>query len=169
MRALRVVLPLLVLGAGLDLATKAWARAALDPADAALDFLPFVSLHLTYNYGISFGFLAVGGEASRWLLVGFTALLTLAVTAWAFSSRDARERVTLAVIASGALGNVLDRLMFGRVTDFLDLHFGSWHPFVFNLADVWITLGAAVLFLLQWHQNGSPGVPEPRDAGRGSA
>lgn len=136
-------------GAAIDLATKAWARAALEPYGPPLDFLPFVSLRLTFNEGVSFSMLAFDHQGGKIALLGFTALLTGLLTIWAFRSRG-YERLALSVIVSGALANLIDRTAYGAVTDFLGLHFGGWHPFVFNLADVWISLGVMLLLIAQW-------------------
>lgn len=135
-------------GAALDLATKAWARASLDPYGPAFDFLPFVSLHLTFNEGVSFGLFAFEGDTGQAALVVVTGLLTLAMTVWAYRSQG-WHRAALSLVAAGALANLIDRSTRGSVTDFLNLHFGDWHFFVFNLADIWISLGAAFLLGLQ--------------------
>ncbi len=137
---------LIATGAALDLATKAWARATLEPYGPASDFLPFVSLRLTFNEGVSFSLLASEGEAGRALLIGLTAILTLGLVAWAYRSQG-WQRAALAVAAAGAVGNLIDRAARGAVTDFLGLHVGDWYAFVFNLADVWITLGVALLLV----------------------
>lgn len=137
---------LIATGAALDLGAKAWARAALEPYGPASDFLPFVSLRLTFNEGVSFSLLSSDGEAGRALLIGLTAALTLALVVWAFRSHG-WQRAALAVAAAGAVGNLIDRAARGSVTDFLGLHIGGWHPFVFNLADVWISLGVALLLV----------------------
>ncbi|HBT69143.1 MAG TPA: signal peptidase II [Agrobacterium sp.] len=131
-------------GAALDLATKAWARSSLEPYGPASDFLPFVSLRLTFNEGVSFSMLAFEGESGQALLLGATGLLTLIMAGWAYRSRG-WQRVALSLVTAGAMGNLFDRAARGTVTDFLGLHFGDWHPFVFNLADVWISAGACVL------------------------
>lgn len=138
-------------GAALDLATKAWARSSLEPYGPASDFLPFVSLRLTFNEGVSFSMLAFEGESGQALLLGATGLLTLIMAGWAYRSRG-WQRVALSLVTAGAMGNLFDRAARGTVTDFLGLHFGDWHPFVFNLADVWISAGACVLLAVSLAQ-----------------
>lgn len=133
-----------VTGAALDLAAKAWARAALEPYGPPLDFLPFLSLRLTFNHGISFSLLSAGGETGRAVLIAVTGLMTLALAVWAFRSQG-WQRAALSLVVAGAAANLIDRAVRGAVTDFLDLHFGGWHPFVFNLADVWISIGVGLL------------------------
>jgi signal peptidase II len=81
-------------GAALDLATKAWARSSLEPYGPASDFLPFVSLRLTFNEGVSFSMLAFEGESGQALLLGATGLLTLIMAGWAYRSRG-WQRVAL--------------------------------------------------------------------------
>lgn len=133
-------------GVALDLATKAWARTSLEPYGPPIDFLPFVSLRLTFNQGVSFSMLAVEGDAARLILIGLTGLLTLALAVWAYRSQG-WQRVTLSVILAGALSNLIDRSTRGAVTDFLGLHVGNWYAFVFNLADVWISIGFVLLLI----------------------
>ncbi|CZT38056.1 signal peptidase II [Rhizobium sp. 9140] len=136
-------------GAALDLATKAWARATLEPYGSAADFLPFISLRLTFNKGVSFSLLSFEHDGGKLALLVFTGLITLGLATWAWRIPHARERLALSVIIAGALGNFLNRAVDGAVTDYLDLHFGDWHPFVFNLADVWISVGAVMLVVFQ--------------------
>ena len=137
-------------GAALDLVAKAWARASLEPYGPAVDFLPFISLRLTFNEGVSFSLLSFDHDGGRLALLAFTGLLTLGLAIWAYKMPHRGERMALSAIIAGALANFLDRALNGAVTDYLDLHFGDWHPFVFNLADVWISVGAFILAALQF-------------------
>ncbi len=131
-------------GAALDLVTKAWARASLEPYGPAFDFLPFVSLRLTFNEGVSFSLFAFEGDTGQTALLTVTGLLTLGMTIWAYRSQG-WQRAALSCVVAGALANLIYRAALGSVTDFLGLHFGDWHPFVFNLADVWISIGVCLL------------------------
>jgi signal peptidase II len=137
-------------GATLDLAAKVWARASLEPYGSAVDFLPFISLRLTYNEGVSFSLLSFDHDGGRLALLAFTGLVTLGLAIWAYRMPHGGERLALSGIIAGALANFLDRAVNGAVTDYLDLHFGDWHPFVFNLADVWISGGVFLLLALQF-------------------
>ena len=92
--------------------------------------------------------LSFEGEIARLTLLLATAALTASFALWAFRSQGL-ERIAASSIVAGALANVIDRTVYGTVTDYLDLQFGAWHPFVFNLADVWITAGAILLFFCQ--------------------
>jgi signal peptidase II len=137
-------LALVVAGAAIDLGTKAWARASLEPYAPAVDFLPFVSLRLSFNEGVSFSMFRAESDFGTATLIGVTAALTLTMAVWAYRSQG-WQRMGLSAIVAGALANLVDRIARGSVTDFLGLHFGDWYPFVFNLADVWISIGAGLL------------------------
>ncbi|MBB2499891.1 MULTISPECIES: signal peptidase II [Amycolatopsis] len=127
--------------AALDLGLKAWASGAL--ADGTSADLGVIQLRLTFNSGVAF---SLGDTLPGWVVLGVTGLIVagLAVFAW----RKARTanlavRLGLAAVLAGAIANLADRAADGVVTDYL--HTG-WFP-TFNLADVFITVGGAVLVL----------------------
>ena len=94
------------------------------------------------------GFLTAGSEAMRWALVGLTAAIGLGVAVWLWRETNRADIVALGLVLGGAAGNILDRVRFGYVVDFLDLHFGDFRPFlVFNVADAAITIGVLILLL----------------------
>ena len=103
----------------------------------------FLNLVPVWNPGMSFGLLADGGVAVR---IGLT-ILAFVVSGWLFwmlPQLDRLQRIAAALIAAGAVGNAIDRLRFGRVVDFIDLHWGGWHWPAFNVADAAITTGAVL-------------------------
>jgi len=108
----------------------------------------FFNLILVYNRGAAFSFLAMAGGWQRW---AFTALGVVAALVICYLlKRHSGQKMfctALALILGGALGNVIDRLMYGHVIDFLDFHVGGWHWPAFNLADSAITVGAILLVL----------------------
>ncbi|WP_442793619.1 signal peptidase II [Paraburkholderia sp. ZP32-5] len=108
----------------------------------------FFNLILVYNRGAAFSFLAMAGGWQRW---AFTALGVVAALVICYLlKRHSGQKMfctALALILGGALGNVIDRLMYGHVVDFLDFHVGGWHWPAFNLADSAITIGAILLVL----------------------
>ncbi|MPW16278.1 lipoprotein signal peptidase [Paraburkholderia sp. CNPSo 3157] len=107
---------------------------------------PFFNLVLVYNRGAAFSFLAMAGGWQRW---AFTALgVGAALLICYLLKRHGTQKLfctALALIMGGAIGNVIDRLLYGHVIDFLDFHVGTWHWPAFNLADSAITIGAALL------------------------
>ena len=103
--------------------------------NAILNFVP------VWNRGMSFGLLADGGMIVR---VGLT-LLAFIVSGWfvwMLPQLSPLQRFSGAAIAGGAIGNAIDRLRFGQVVDFIDVHYGNWHWPAFNVADAAITMGA---------------------------
>jgi signal peptidase II len=109
---------------------------------------PFFNLFLIFNRGAAFSFLAMAGGWQRW---AFTALgVGAALVIGYLLKRHGSQRLfctSLSLIMGGALGNVIDRLVYGHVIDFLDFHVGGWHWPAFNLADSAITIGAILLVL----------------------
>ena len=108
----------------------------------------FFNLVLVHNKGAAFSFLSEAGGWQTPLLVGFA--LAAAVVIGVLIARDPGKRLMnagLALILGGALGNVIDRLRFGHVVDFLDVHALGWHWPAFNVADSAITVGAVILIL----------------------
>jgi len=111
------------------------------------------NLVLVFNPGASFSFLAGAGGWQKWFFI----ILALGVSAWllAMLRRHAAERLlpaALALIVGGALGNVIDRLRFGAVVDFLDVHAGGYHWPAFNVADSAISIGVVLMILQQFLQ-----------------
>jgi signal peptidase II len=113
-----------------------------------IELLPIFQLKWTENRGVSMGFLTAGSETERWLLVGLTAAISLFVLAWLWREKRRDDSLALAFVLGGAMGNILDRIRFGYVVDFADLHFGDVHPFlVFNVGDAAITVGVLLLLV----------------------
>ncbi len=113
---------------------------------SAVEILPFLSLVLTYNPGAAFSFLAAESGWQRWFFVAVAMTVSAGLVYLIFRHRrDAVQCLALALILGGALGNVIDRLLFGAVVDFVLLHWHDWHWPAFNLADSCITVGAALL------------------------
>jgi signal peptidase II len=108
--------------------------------------LPIFDLRWAENCGISLSMFASCTETTRWTLVAITALVALAVAFWMTVEKAKGDVIALAMIFGGALGNIVDRVRYGYVVDFADLHFGDFRPFmIFNVADACITIGVLLL------------------------
>ena len=108
---------------------------------------PFFNLTLAYNEGAAFSFLSDQGGWQRWFFAFTAILVTLVLTVWLSRLRGERLlAVSLSLVIGGAVGNLIDRLTFGHVIDFLDFYYGSYHWPAFNLADIAITCGVILLF-----------------------
>ncbi len=107
----------------------------------------FLNLVLVKNPGISFGLL--GGESAwkAWLLSVLAIGIVVGLVLWLRRSGGRMPALAVGLIGGGALGNVIDRLRFGTVMDFMDVYAGSWHWPAFNVADSAITVGVAVLIV----------------------
>jgi len=113
-----------------------------------IPLLPIFNLTWTENYGISLGLLNATTATGRWLLVLMTGAIAAGVAYWLTREEQRGDQFALGLVLGGALGNILDRMRFGYVVDFADLHFGGVRPFlVFNVADAAISIGVATLLL----------------------
>jgi signal peptidase II len=110
--------------------------------------LPIFDLTRVHNYGISLGLAQAQNDTQRWILVVLTAAIAIGVAWWIRKEEARGDQLALALVLGGALGNIVDRIQFGYVFDFLDLHFGSFRPFyVFNVGDAAISIGVVILLL----------------------
>lgn len=121
----------------------------------SVEMTSFFNLVLVYNTGAAFSFLAGAGGWQRW----FFMVLAFAVSGWIVwmlrqHAQDKLLAAALSMIMGGALGNVIDRFAYGAVVDFLDFHAAGWHWPAFNVADMAITCGAALVI---WEQLRSKG------------
>jgi signal peptidase II len=111
--------------------------------------LPFFQLVVLYNEGAAFSFLADAGGWQRWVLSGVSLIVSIGICIWLFrlTSEQRILRWSLALILGGALGNLIDRALFGHVIDFLVLYYDPYYFPAFNVADAAISLGACGLLL----------------------
>ncbi|HZF95884.1 MAG TPA: signal peptidase II [Allosphingosinicella sp.] len=113
-----------------------------------IEIFPVFDLNWTENRGVSMGYLTADTDLTRWLLVAFTSAIAIFVGVWMWREKRRDDVIGLGLVLGGALGNILDRMRFGYVVDFLDLHFGEIRPFlVFNVADAAITIGVLLLLV----------------------
>lgn len=111
-----------------------------------IHIVSFFDLTWAENRGVSMGFLEASSDAQRWLLVALTALIAGVVGVWMWREKLRGDVLALSMVLGGALGNIVDRVRYGYVVDYADLHFGNFRPFwIFNLADACITIGVLIL------------------------
>ena len=143
---LGLVALLVVLAA--DQASKTWILQGLHLPDLGrVDLLPVLSLTMVWNQGVTFGLFKADGAWGPLLLVGVAVVIVAALGVWLRRAESRLVAVSLGAIAGGAVGNVLDRLRFGAVVDFIHFHVGGWSWYVFNVADAAIVCGVAALVL----------------------
>lgn len=111
-----------------------------------IDLLPFFDLRFTANIGVSLGMLPANSLEMRYLLIAFTSLIAVGVAVWMLRERTRADIAALGLVLGGAIGNIVDRLNYGFVVDYADLHFGTFRPFlIFNIADAAITIGVVII------------------------
>ena len=131
-----------------DQASKLWILDGLQlPQLGRVDLLPVLSLTMVWNPGVTFGLFKADGSMGALLLVAVAVAIVAALAVWLRRAETRLVAVSLGAIAGGAIGNVLDRLRFGAVVDFIHVHVGTWSWYVFNVADAAIVCGVAALVL----------------------
>ena len=110
----------------------------------------FFNIVFTWNPGTSFSMLRAIGEVAPIIIIIGTGFIIGFIGYYLFIRAQSYERLPLALIVGGATGNLIDRVRFGAVIDFLDFHIGGWHWPAFNVADICIVVGVC-LFLLNWY------------------
>ena len=128
-----------------DYVSKLWAIENLFMQYRSIELTSFLSMTPVWNSGISFGFFQGSGELGRYGFTGFA----FVVSVWLIYSSIKLPRYSslgFILIASGAIGNAIDRILYGKVVDFIDFHIEDLHWPAFNLADTIIFIGA-ILFL----------------------
>ena len=143
----------------IDQASKIWIVHVLDLATRlSIDVVPpYLNFRMAWNYGINFGLLAGEAPATRWLLIGVAVGIVIFVLVWIYRDPPGRAGLWSAgLLIGGALGNVVDRLLYGAVADFLNMSCcGLDNPFAFNVADIAIFVGAIGLVLFPGGKNAS--------------
>jgi len=133
----------------LDQVAKWFVTGPLDlRAVGEIYLLPIFQFTYTENNGISLGLLNATNPVGRWMLVALTGAIAIGVAYWIGKEKARFDQAALGLVLGGALGNILDRVRFGYVVDFADLHFGTFRPFlVFNVGDAAISIGVVILLL----------------------
>jgi signal peptidase II len=150
-------LALALLVFGVDQAHKWWMLNIYDiGARGPVAFTPFLDLLLVWNKGISYGLFNNNGQG---ILVVVMLFVCAVLWIWLCRSHRPVTVAALGLVIGGALGNALDRLTRGAVADFFQLHWGDWTWYVFNLADVAIVAGVALLLYESFRErNGAAGL-----------
>nr|WP_156970064.1 signal peptidase II [Arenimonas malthae] len=143
----------------IDQWTKAVALASLEYLKPVPFIDGFWNWTLVHNYGAAFSFLSDAGGWQRWFFTGLAILISLGLSVWlARTPRgDWRTALPFALVVAGAVGNVIDRIRFGYVVDFVDWYVGRHHWPAFNVADSAIVVGAVLLVLFSFKAPPAPG------------
>jgi signal peptidase II len=139
-----------IAAAAIDQAAKLWLLFGVDlAARGVMTLTPFLDLVLTWNTGISYGLFPQEGPLGQWALLALKAIAAILLWIWLARATSLLTAVALGLIIGGAIGNAIDRVAYGAVADFVLLHATTesfdFKWYVFNLADVAIVAGVAVL------------------------
>ena len=144
-RGLALYAVLLVAAVALDQWLKYWVETHL-PLQQMVELVPYLALYRTYNTGIAFSLLSSFGDKGL-LVVTSAVAVFMAYLAFRTEPRQVLARMGFALIIGGAIGNLIDRAVYGHVVDFILFHTPVWSFAVFNTADVFISLGAVLVVL----------------------
>lgn len=131
----------------LDQLSKWWILDVVMQPPRVIEVAPFFNLVMGWNRGVSFGLFNSDSSVNVWLLPLVVVAVTAALAVWLWRAERPWLGIGLGLVIGGAVGNLVDRLRFGAVADFLDLHAFGWHWPAFNVADSGITVGAAIILL----------------------
>ena len=111
-----------------------------------IHIISFFDLRYAENRGVSMSFLTADSDGERWALVALTGVIAVGVGVWMWREKMRGDVLALSLVLGGAFGNIADRVRYGYVVDYADLHFGAFRPFyIFNLADACISIGVMIL------------------------
>ncbi|WP_423227227.1 signal peptidase II, partial [Paracoccus nototheniae] len=167
-----------------DMRLVIWVAAAIFVVDQALKYLvvhilqldrvrdidvfpPWLNLRMAWNQGVNFGLMASETDLMRWVLVGIALAICVWVWIWVWRAALGRfARIAAGLLIGGALGNVIDRILYGAVADFLNMSLPGWqNPYSFNVADISIFAGAIGLVLMPQGKTAPPAAtPRKRTA-----
>ena len=108
----------------------------------------FLNFNLIWNEGIAFGLFSFDNKFYYNLLTILICLITIIII-WLLLKSDGLERLSFLVIVGGSLGNIFDRIFYSAVPDFIDIHINNFHWFIFNVADIFITIGILCLISIE--------------------
>ncbi|MGF7162348.1 signal peptidase II [Rhodoligotrophos appendicifer] len=141
----------------IDQAFKAWMLFVYEiTARGPIQVTSFFDLVLVWNRGISYGWFTQHSDEGRWLLIGLSLVVTVALIIWLGRTQRVLTIVALGMIIGGAIGNMIDRLVHGAVADFFSFHAAGYSWYVFNIADVAIVAGVVGLMYDCWREGREP-------------
>ncbi len=115
----------------------------------SIPLVPYFNLTYVRNTGAAFSFLSEAGGWQRWFFAGLAIVISIVIAVWLarLKQHETLLAVALSLVLGGAIGNLIDRLAYGYVIDFLDVYYQTWHWPAFNVADSAITLGVVLMLL----------------------
>ncbi len=115
----------------------------------SIQVMPYFNLTYVHNTGAAFSFLSDAGGWQRWFFAAMAVIISVVLTVWLYRLKrhETLLAISLSLVLGGAVGNLIDRLAYGYVIDFVDMYYQSWHWPAFNIADMAISLGVFLMLL----------------------
>jgi signal peptidase II len=115
----------------------------------SINLMPYFNLTYVHNLGAAFSFLSEAGGWQRWLFTGLAVLMSSVIATWLFrlQKQETLLATALSLVLGGAIGNLIDRIAYGYVIDFIDIYYDAWHWPAFNIADSAICIGVGLMLL----------------------
>ena len=120
-----------------------------DTGEAKISLTSFLNLNLIWNDGIAFGLFSFS-EKIYYNLLTLVIILVIFIVFWMIIRTNGIEKLSFMMIFGGSIGNVFDRIYYSSVPDFIDIHFNNYHWFIFNVADIFISIGVLLLIYLEF-------------------
>ena len=113
----------------------------------SIPLMPYFNLTYVHNTGAAFSFLSEAGGWQRWFFAALAFIISAVLSVWLarLQKHETLLAIALSLVLGGAIGNLIDRLAYGYVIDFLDIYYNNWHWPAFNIADSAITLGVGLM------------------------
>ena len=129
-----------------------WSKIAVDGSMRlyeSIAVMPYFNMTYVHNTGAAFSFLSEAGGWQRWFFAAMALIISTVLIVWLYrlKKHETLLAIALALVLGGAIGNLIDRLAYGYVIDFLDVYYQSWHWPAFNVADMAISLGVFLMIL----------------------
>ena len=146
----------------LDQITKIWADRSLDMYQQ-VHITSWFNITKAYNYGAAFSFLDIPGGWQRWFFTSISLVVSIVLSVWLFRMTRAEKWLSLsiALILGGAVGNLIDRMFYGYVVDFIQVHWNESYFPSFNIADAAISCGTAILLFLTFFEKNPEAANNP--------
>ena len=120
-----------------------------DTGEAKISLTSFLNLNLIWKDGIAFGLFSFS-EKIYYNLLTLVIILVIFIVFWMIIRTNGIEKLSFMMIFGGSIGNVFDRIYYSSVPDFIDIHFNNYHWFIFNVADIFISIGVLLLIYLEF-------------------
>lgn len=136
-----------------DQSSKNWFLGSTEEIHPVVKITPFLNFRLNWNKGVTFGLLNDFGLWMPYILTGVAVVILFLLMNWLRKVKTLYAALGLGCVMGGAIGNVIDRVRFGAVVDFIDFHYAGYHWYTFNVADSAIVFGVGLLLLENFIQS----------------